>query len=765
MAQLYTLTLASYSDKTKKLIVENGGKLVITGPSAILDNCPETSNWGGVEVREGGSLEINQGKIYSAVYAVRALAGSNVYILDLEADGENHIDNKTGLVLDGAVNANYLKNIKIKGYTHGIKAYNNKGYYNFNQGEIDCKYGIELWKASSSIYDFKINATDVGIGVYSSQGVFVSDNQIRANNIGVLFAWSNSSAISGNEIGLEYRDYKTGIFIHKCYGGQVYNNNRIYSSETGIYASYTDYSIINNSINTLGSKLADIGGVFLTKGNNNQIKNNSVEVFYGTYGIKTISSHQTEITYNAVHTEADAPAYRAASIKSEGCTGQTIKNNNVFASYNCNGVLVNNTTGNTFDCNDITTDSLGNALDILYNSEGQSVKGNSLNGDNKDLTIYSPIGNQVYTGNKFIGGSAYAKDNDIVNDSKFFVNENISKHMPTDINISGWFLHSDNYNPYTCADPSTGPNEIPFWDEGEVLCSYYLNIVNTYGYNSMEYARMAQTMLRHQQNVTDFTLPSCIKNDGQLPQCWEKIVNAEYLLNGLDTTNINQRSELFELIEALNTAYQNGTSENFLAQNKAHLESLITTVENSSDHYQQQINEASNLLNEVNCESLIANLAVGVLQENIKYLATENKDSFNFEPLISYSRLCADKYGAYINLARGLTHEVNKEIYDQYDNCPLNQDAQRITKDKELQKNSSSTLFPTPSNGLVTVNFGKRTSGLMEVIDLSGRVILKTTYTNSTHLDLNLSDHQGMNIIHLYHKDGTVEVLKHLTIH
>lgn len=111
--------------------------------------------------------------------------------------------------------------------------------------------------------------------------------------------------------------------------------------------------------------------------------------------------------------------------------------------------------------------------------------------------IRSIIGGQVHEGNEFVGGNALAESQPIASFSPFFVNSTYPFHLPANPSPADWFINEPNvHNYYECAS-APGPNWMPFWDDEDILCAYYTGVVADYGYESKEYIRLIQSMLRY----------------------------------------------------------------------------------------------------------------------------------------------------------------------------------------------------------------------------------------------------------------------------
>lgn len=108
------------------------------------------------------------------------------------------------------------------------------------------------------------------------------------------------------------------------------------------------------------------------------------------------------------------------------------------------------------------------------------------------------------------------------------------------------------------------------------------------------------------------------------------------------------------------------------------------------------------------------------LEEYVLFLETEDKSTFDYSTLITYSRLCADDYGPYIHLARGLVYPVTDEYFDQYDDCASVAIAPLVGTSGTA--NLGTLTYPNPSTGWATVRFVNESSGRIEVVDVSGNI-------------------------------------------
>jgi len=764
-----TLTITSYVEfaENKKIIIENGATLILSGPSATLNDCPDALRWEGIEVLDGGKLIIEEGYIYAAYYAIHAKSGSSINIRNLVAFGTGNYDNaKCAVFLDGSVDLINLEKVKIENYHTGINCENSLNYYNFSEGSISNVFnGIKLVNAPARINEFSISMQNDAINAYQSPGLLIENNFLTttfgndySDSDGISMWWCDGSVIQNNVIGTASNAPSTGISLYLSNAGSIRNMNIIQGKRTGIFAFNTDFSIIQNDLSVTSDNSLNRGALSLMFGNKNQILNNFINAQNVAFGINTRLSANTQIENNDISTSFDPIYTRAAGIKSEGCNAEVIKNNLINGLGNTDGIIATATTGNTFDCNYIDVVDNNEALNILYNSQGQSVRGNRLTANGNDLLVRSIIGEQLHEGNEFKGGNTFAENDLIAGDSRFYVNSTYSFHMPVNPNPIEWFRDETGVNNfYNCAN-TPGPNWMPFWDDEYVLCAYYNRIINDYGYNSKEYIRMVQTLLRYEYQRDIYALPKCVTNDPLLPDCWHELIAVERELIRLYTDRDVNSADLLQKVEELSAAYELGIDKDQLETKKNEVTTLASLV--SNEDYSLDLQDITDRLEDIDCKDSIINVAIPILKEYIRYLQTDDKSSFDYSTLIGYSRYCADEYGPYIYLARGIVYLITDEYFDQNDDCTLRTpESRNLINDRE-----EAYIYPNPSTGTITLTFGLRSSGTIEVSDLAGRRILKQQFDKINSVELNLSEYVGVNLITVRYLDGTVEVIKQITI-
>jgi len=751
-----------YLGQNKSIIIEAGGELSMEENAEIL---PCVDFWDKIEVFGTFSTEGDDNQLVSTKNGIIAHSASFLNLNEISVLGTGINNLSSGVDIRQGANVSALRDLTIKGFHTGISSTSPSNYLNISRGTIEqCRSGIILQNAPARIHGYTMNVEKRAISTNNSPGMLIENNQLNVysngDTHGINMWWCDASIIRKNTIGSELSAPMTGISLYLSNGGTINDMNIIRGERSGIFAFGTDFSIIQNDISATVAGNANRGALTLMLGNGNQILNNYVNAQNVTHGINTILCSATQIENNDITTYYAPTYHRAAAIKSEGSNGEIIRNNNVTSTGNANGILANNTAGNTYDCNHASVQGTKDALSVLYNSQGQSVKGNTLSASGQDLLIRSIIGEQVHEGNEFCGGSTLAEDQDIAAESIFYVNSTYPCHIPSNIIPNSWFTDETGINNYYKCANSPGPNWIPFWDNETVLCAYYQRIINTYGYGSTQYIRMIQTMLRYGQQRVNFDLPDCIKDDPILPECWEQLTAAEHKLSANDDTKENEKNDLAQRIAGLSDAYEAGNEENYLAQNENAMMTLISTLLGAKETYDLKIGQVRILMDDIDCTDSIMQVALPILEEYVHYLETKDKSAFDYSRLINYSRLCADEYGPYIHLARGMVFPITNENFDQYDDCRLGSSNPR--KASSIQSNTM--IFPNPSHGLSKIVFDKEKSGYLEVINISGQIIQRKGFDQLREVNIDLASNKGVYLIYIHYSNSAIEVLKHMII-
>jgi hypothetical protein len=768
-----------YMGEGTSIVVEEGGQLILEQYAGIL---PCDESWEQLVVHGSIDAQGYQNRLYGLKDGVRIEPGATASLLQIDIEGTG--EGNTGLYLGSNSDIQLSDQIKVAGYNTAIEADNVGSYLDFSSTRINqCRYGIRLDETPAAITDANIESYAVGIIASNSPGCLIEDNDINSiassdpsfigtsfDRYGSIYMFrAGGSILRYNTLGTPETEQRYGIILIDSYGGTIDQFNSVYANQIGVYGVSTDFRISQNNVNYLGSDVtaqfsgSGMGGIRLVAGNGNQVNNNYVTASnYADYGISTVTSQGTEISNNEVDFDVLCCDDRSAAINSLGSNDETVRQNYVSGSR---GVLANNTAGNTYECNVISHTHNFPALGILYNSLGQRIRDNSLESDADDLIIRSAIGEQHHHGNTFSGAGerVFAEDDDIAFQSRFYVNSGIPFHMPMEVDPAGWFRDETLvYNHYECAQsPGQGPNWIPFWDGDGVICSYYNKVVEDHGYDSRQYIRMIQTMLRYDKQRSDFSLSDCIIGDPVLPECWDKLTQAEKLLldRHKDEEGSSEGSDaLAELVEGVSAAYKvDSTASIYVLQHQDELVALTNQEREKQLQNASKIQVAEELLTEVDCSDSIIAVVLPIMLEYVKYLQTEEKDTFDYSTLITYSRYCADDYGPYIHLARALVSPYTDEIFASYDDCrtPVEERSRATVADAQA------TIYPNPSTGNPTLDFGRDRSGHIIVRDISGMIVLMQKFAEQVHAGLVL-DKVGLYLVQVAYTDGEVETIKHI---
>jgi hypothetical protein len=121
-------------------------------------------------------------------------------------------------------------------------------------------------------------------------------------------------------------------------------------------------------------------------------------------------------------------------------------------------------------------------------------------------------------------------------------------------------------------------------------------------------------------------------------------------------------------------------------------------------------------------------------------------------------KLFCETYGDAIYLARMMANTFDDINYEQYDGCISAPALPEIRATKDIMADIK--ISPNPTNGLVKVDFPESMDGMYQVIDITGR-ILKTNYFYAINkIELDLSEHAGVNLVQITIKPGVSRVFK-----
>lgn len=670
-----TLTITSLVEfgQNKFIHVENGGKLVLQGPQAILNKCPEATYWGGINIESGGELEVREGYIYNANRAVKANSGSTMDIDNIVIVGLNYYTG-TGIWIDGNVNIPSLKRVKINHVREGIFAWNGvNNFYHLDEGEIDNTiYGISMSTNSLMINDYIISNTAYGVGIHNGPGSILLNNQIGTSQFGIYANWSPFIYIYGNEVGSPTQRGNIGVSLFQSGGSAITNNHQIEAKNLGVRLWQSDALISHNIINIFGSNNQYGGAIQLNDSHSSQILENYIDVSQSGFGIETNVSSSNRVANNRID-HFSSVSTRTSAIRSMGSMSENIVYNKVCGVANTTGILAQNSTSNDYQCN--ITNNTAEGLGIYYNSEIQNIQGNEFNSW-IDLAIRSLPGLQIHHGNQFIGGKARAYDlsGDPLSYSRFFVNANDPGQpnlMPTDVQPSDWFIDDLNFNPYTCSG-TQGPTWIPFngWDPNEI-CKYYKFIKSIKNQKPEQFLIKLIHLLKYAKKNTQFVLPKCITLDSTfLALCSgvTKLVDLTVKLEPTGKTGIDNTT-LTNLQGKFDKTSPNATKDNLKIEIKFEIDRNLPDLVLDSQKDSIRLDSIRNELLLINCQDSLIKKWKDIYLIYVKFLQQGSVAMTDRSALTELSQECSDLYGDAIHLARAMANTYSDTYFDIYDIC------------------------------------------------------------------------------------------------
>lgn len=721
----------------RSITIESGGLLTIEEDASI-GRCHEAEYWREVVVESGGAIN-SEGSLSGLKEGIKGLANSIVNLETGEIRGLSSSGGPTtGVRVEGAAQLS-IQNLTIRLYDLAVEAVNGQNYYNIRGlTTAAVNRGVELKNSPAIIRDCEIGVNgNTAIYVSRSAGTFASNNTCYGD---IYIERSPSCVAEGNTIGGEGENGTLWLISSQA---SALRFNTVYSDDIGIYIRQPDASCIDNDVILTDDGVA---GILLGFGDGVQVKNNSVIAPAASRGISDIFSSNNEIHNNSIYGSS-------SGIRVFGSPNESIVDNIIDAS-NGKGVDVFNAPNLKFECNSIT--AAGKGIGIRTNSEGQDFWHNYF-AAGTDLEINTVIGPQQHRGNEFTGGVAVANIfGDELTGSQFFVNSNYANHLPANPTPSnGWFVNQTFIqNFYECAGSPGAPG---FWnaDNWDGMCAHYLYLAETYGEESPQMSLFLLNADRAADwNREDFETGCSGAPWTEGPgACEQAIVDMEkaILAGPADSTSYGAllaAIEAFALIaEPTEEQYQQ------LAQQALQAQSIY---KNNYADYLQLLNDAGQLLATLPCSSNeVVSTSADILTEYIHYIQSE-EDTYDYSQMLPYAQLCADSYGRLVHLARLVAEEGQAaEDFDLYDGC-LQQERPFAPGLVSDEGPSGEIIYPNPSSGLVTISFKEATTADIQIKDINGKRLKSVAIREQFTIDLNLSDHAGINIIQVRKADGTV---------
>lgn len=746
---------------TTGIIVKNGGKLIVK--FAKMDACDPSQSWDGLKIEPGGYFETNNSELYNANIGVYATGNSTIKISELSITGKNKTTG-VGFRLDGNVNAEIIYGLHISYYHTAIYTSNSNKLYEFNHGNLFYNtFGIKSKNSPLMINDYGIEFTKHGIDLSSSPFSSINGSFIRVEDQGISIFQCSNTIIKGNLIdNMESLNTWPAILLIASDNCSVINNPQISSANNGISSFGSSYTRIDgNFIETQFNSNTQLAGgpVNLAFGNNNLISNNFIEGTNSEFCIHTTWNNGSTIENNNITANGLSNFYRTAAIKQTGNLDETLKANYIDNVDYATGILVQNSSGGKYNCNDVFSSNEG--LDIYYGSDEQWITANTIDATLNDLAVRSMIGEQATrnlndvmvsnNGNEFVGGYTMAIQ-EVVDESRFPVNGENPYHMPKHPTpSSGWFSPNEIVPFEDCDGVIIGPDWLMFNNDPNKICSYwnYLKSIQTTK-PELFFVKLFH-LLKYAKTKHNFTLPNCIKFDAIFQALCgvNKLVDISVALSKIGEYNANTTN-----VQALQTQYNNEASDEGKAvvrnQMTIEMASLIPLFNNEALTDSIRLDSLKNELNSINCPYAILNKWKEILKIYINFIRKGKVDVNDKVELESYSSDCSDLYGEAIHLARSMANTYTNSYYDEYDGC-LQRSEPRLTSKDQF----TLMVAPNPTTGKISIILPANFEGKILVYDLNGRIIKTNENIKASIEFLDISyENDGLYILRVIGADG-----------
>jgi hypothetical protein len=155
-------------------------------------------------------------------------------------------------------------------------------------------------------------------------------------------------------------------------------------------------------------------------------------------------------------------------------------------------------------------------------------------------------------------------------------------------------------------------------------------------------------------------------------------------------------------------------------------------------------------LGNVNCSEYIIQV---IIDAWTVYLAELDRDFLDTNPRLAsnintISSLCSDEYGDAVHLARSIALIQGSDMYyDVHDGCrDIGYSAPRsVENGNNLENEISLDIYPNPSIGNVQLEFNTKVTGLLQIFNANGKVVLRNKIVNSQTQTIEL-DNSGIYI-------------------
>lgn len=706
---------------------------------------PCEGEWKGIKLNNNSKLNLTNSEILHATTGISALSNSELNLNSCSIIGENGY---LGIEMEGDVNCK-VNSTSIDKYYTGVKSQNNNTLPEFTFCTFsNVNEGFNCLQSPISVGFSTISPSEISVTLDQCPGSIFGFCQFNSGQRGISAI--NSPAVT---LGFIYGEnqLKDWITLERCSYSNIMYGVNLKASEYGLKAFNSfglEISDLNFEINGIPNTAG--GGIQLNDCYDGKILHNKIDANQCSYGIETNNGSGNEISNNNIDLFSSI-SIRTAAIRNLGSTFEKVDNNVINGVANVTGIIAQNSSANTYSCNELTNTADG--LAVYYNSILQDIKGNKFYDCNTDLSIRSVIGKQYYKGNEFYNGHTLAigLTTDQIINSQIYVNSSILHHMPCcpAPDNNRWFKDDPlMFDYFLCR---SGGRE----NGGKGLDWQRLVFENDISHNRQFINLMH--ILSYDLSRNDYTLPDSLRYNA----IWNNYTGIFSLSDEIskfrDISKIANMELMGDVIhirslqKSLLNAEDQQSKENMLNNLRVLISKNRVSFNAELLNDDAIYTELSNQLADISEDTLIDEWGE-LYSMYVNFLMKGSVAYDKRERVLEYSRKCSDNFGDPIHLARIMANTFDPTYFDIYDECPEQNIEPRIKSGEEL----IAIVHPNPSNGKCNIHFDNSMTGTIKVIDISGKVILKKRVNDIFDFILNMDFCSGTYILNVITDDGKI---------
>ncbi len=815
-----------------KIKIKKGGKLIIDG-GTLTSGCKEM--WKGIEVDLGATLEIkNSSLVENAEYAVSAVAYSNFSLINSTFD-KNYVSVYIPETTTGSYNINGI----IYGCTFDCTAPLLPAYTG-QQNSIGAKpYAgifandciLSIGNASQAVNNFQnLNCGIVG----KRSSLTLNNNQF----INIKRDYSYTKQGDGSSV---YVDGSGGDYFFNQ-NGRGASFTDIQNCENGIYtyaigcdikntkmtgvakgitvsmAAYKKVTITSNYIDSYakGIELTDNDGASLLVVRYNQlnvnpdinlphngagiyvfeagltsnriaIRDNLINVYYGTYGINVVATNKILIYKNTILLQNNNFALRCISMygsKNASVSCNTLQNTSTTTSSHVNNYAfyLLQGTANVL-CNNFSRSY--QAVHIEGTCTGSTIAGNSFNNHNKGLfySATATTGEQrnkanVWNGTYASGVGAVHQGSSLIQQlSTYYLDPYVLPYKPgSSFTNSNWFKQDNFGTPlYNCTNNYVCNTPI------EVDDTQYDKLVGGGNYNPDVYPleskwqaeKLLYERLREDTIVLDTSALFSGFFDAHENSNFERFAEIsdksefalameESLRNSLDLNRTQIDNLHSQIDDNIAVIASNSLSASAIMTLEANNQQMAVQIETLSNFNNSSIRtlESNRITEAINAGALASSIVTNQIYEmNQKtiseiYLSTIARGNTNFTPaqvqsILDIANQCIYAGGQAVAVARGYYNLIDESAQWNDDLvCLQSGIVLRKADDSNDMENISDVepkclVLPNPANSVIKVFYSsnKEAINLFYIYDETGRQVKFVNFDGSASMTtINISD-------------------------